>query len=140
MNSNLSFQSALSTPNFVIEVSESFGLIAESLHHALRQISDQATVSTEKAYALITEEYGLRTRLGILRSDAFNRTVQVVGVSQEGLTDLLKQTAIFIKNSRSVEEIAFVVNTVSALCVSIFPGKQKSVDFLIAQLQSDIER
>jgi hypothetical protein len=29
-------------------------------------------VSTEKAYGLITEEYGLRTRLGILRADAKN--------------------------------------------------------------------
>ena len=129
---------ALATPEMIAEIAEHFASIAEALHHTLRLLSDQAVVSTEKVYALITEEYGLRTRLGILRGDAKNRTVAGVNISQMGLIALLEQTATFIRNARSIDEIAFVVNSVSVLCVSTFPGKQETVNFLIHRLQVDI--
>ena len=129
---------ALASPDAVVEVADCFAGIAEALHHTLRLLSEQVNVSTEKAYALITEEYGLRTRLGILRADAKNRTVAGVSISQDGLVELLRRTASFIKDSRSLESIAFVVNSVSVLCVSTFPGKTETVDFLIERLQRDV--
>ena len=130
---------ALATPEAVAEVADCFASIAEALHHTLRSLSDQVNVPSEKLYALITEEYGLRTRLGILRGDAKNRVVQGVQLSQVALTDLLRQTATFIRQSKSVSEIAFVVNSVSVLCVSVFPGKQETIDFLVSRLKSEVE-
>lgn len=129
---------ALSSPQAVSDVAECFASIAESLHLALRSMSDQVNVPAEKLYGLITEEYGLRTRLGILRGDAKNRVVIGVKCSQEVLITLLQQTSAFIRQSRSVDEIAFVVNSVSVLCVSVFPGKQQSIDFLIDRLRNEI--
>ncbi len=131
-------KSALSTADAVIEVADCFAGIAEALHSTLTHLSEQVNVSTEKAYALITEEYGLRTRLGILRADASNRTVDGVTFSQEELVELLRNTATFIRQSKSIQKIAFVVNSVSVLCVSTFPGKTDTVNFLIERLQSDL--
>jgi len=130
---------ALATPEAVAEVADCFASIAEALHHTLRSLSDQVNVPSEKLYALITEEYGLRTRLGILRGDAKNRVVQGVQLSQGALTDLLRQTATFIRQSKSVDGIAFVVNSVSVLCVSVFPGKQQTIDFLVGRLKFEVE-
>lgn len=139
MTSISSSISALSSPKAVSDVADCFVLIAESLHLALRSMSDQVNVPAEKLYGLITEEYGLRTRLGILRGDAMNRVVLGTKCSQEALITLLQQTSAFIRQSRSVDEIAFVVNSVSVLCVSVFPGKQQSIDFLIDRLRNEIK-
>jgi hypothetical protein len=130
---------ALATPEAISEVADCFASIAESLHHTLRSLSDQVNVSSsEKLYALITEEYGLRTRLGILRGDAKNRVVKGVEFSQADLVSLLRLTSAFIRQSKSVDEIAFVVNSTSVLCVSVFPGKQQTIDFLVGRLKFEI--
>ncbi len=129
---------ALSTLESVSEVADCYALIAEALHHKLRHLTERFTGSTERVYGLITEEYGLRTRLGILRSDSKNRTVDGVAVSQSELVDLLGRTAAFIKASDSIDRIAFVVISVSVLCVSTFPGKSDTVNFLIRRLETDI--
>lgn len=120
-------------------VADSYQAIAEALHSSLRLMSDQVNVSTEKAYGLITEEYGLRTRLGILRADAKNRTVDGVEITHASLVNLLSQTAEVIRNSRSLDELAYIVNSVTVLCISFSPGKKKSVNFLVSQLESDLE-
>jgi hypothetical protein len=138
MTVRISDQEALASPEAVIAAADLFSSIAEALHFSLRAMSDQLNVSTEKVYGLITEEYGLRTRLGILRADAPNRVVVGIGVSQRDFHNLLESAADFIRTSRSVDEVGRVVNSVSVLCVSIFPGKDEPVRFLINQLQSDL--
>jgi hypothetical protein len=138
MTVRISDQEALASPEAVIAAADLFSSIAEALHFSLRAMSDQLNVSTEKVYGLITEEYGLRTRLGILRADAPNRVVMGIGVNQRDFHNLLESAADFIRMSRSVDEVGRVVNSVSVLCVSIFPGKDESVRFLINQLQSDL--
>jgi hypothetical protein len=129
---------ALASTEAIVKVSDSLSAFAEALHHSLRAISDQLNVPTEKAYALITEEYGLRTRLGILRGDAPNRVVKGVDASQEEFLDVLSHAVEFVRTSRSLEEIGMVVNTVSVLCVSIFPGKHTTVNFLLNTLKGEI--
>lgn len=129
---------ALTTPEAVIEVADSFATIVEILHNKLRTMSGQVNVSTEKLYALITDEYGLRTRIGILRSDAKNHVVQGLEFSQEALINLLRQTSVFIWQSKSLDEIASVVNSISVLCVSVFPGKQQAINFLVDRLKSEV--
>lgn len=129
---------ALATPEAVIEVADSFASIVEILHNKLRAMSGQINVSSEKLYALITDEYGLRTRIGILRSDAKNHVVQGLEFSQEALINLLRQTSVFIWQSKSLDEIASVVNSISVICVSVFPGKQQAINFLVDRLKSEV--
>ena len=140
MNSLSLNHPALASPEAVSAAADSFWQIADALHLSLRAISEQLGVTTVEAYALITEEYGLRTRLGFLRGDAVNRVVADVGISQQDFLDLLSSAATFIRHSRSVDQIASVVNTVSVLCVSIFPGKNGTVNFLLDQLRAEVHR
>jgi len=129
---------ALQSLEAVVEIADCFASIADSVHHVLNRGFGQIVVPTETMYALLTEEYGLRARLGILRSDAGNRTVIGVSTSQPVLNNLLVQSAEFIRGAESVEQVASIVNSVSVLCLSIFPGKQQTIDFLINRLQMEI--
>jgi cytoskeletal protein CcmA (bactofilin family) len=67
---------ALASTEDLVSIADLMSKIADKLHHTLRAISDLQSVPSEKLYALITEEYGLRTRLGILRGDKTNRIVE----------------------------------------------------------------
>ena len=131
---------ALSNKEYLIEVADRFSSIADSLHLCLRGLTNEKDVSPQKAYALITEEYGLRTRLSILKGDSENRTVSGVQVDQESLLELLVETEGLIKKMISVDDLAFLVNSVAVLCISIFPGKSITLDFLIDCLKSDVRR
>ncbi len=126
---------ALASTNAILEAAGCFESIANALHRSLLRLTDLAPTSTEKIYALITEEYGLRTRLGILRGDAKNRIVEGVSESQNEFINLLSDTTRKITDSNSVEEIGLIINSVSALCVSIYPGKHKTIEFLITNLR-----
>ncbi len=131
-------QPAFSSNEIICETADSFCLVADALHAALIKISSQTNVSSAKAYALITEEYGLRTRLGILRGDSDNRVVHGVGITHNDFLGLLSDTASCIQQSHSIEKIASVVNTVSLLCVAIFPGKNEIVNFLLQHLRKEV--
>lgn len=131
---------ALSKPEHLIEVAVLFSEIADALHHSLRGLSDKDKVSTEKTFALITEEYGLRTRLGILKGDRFNRSVVGVAVSQESLLELLTGIPLLLSKIQTIDELASLINSISVLCVSIFPGKERVIDFLISELTTSVEK
>ena len=132
-------ENALAKPEHLIEVANLFSEIADALHHALRGLSDKDKVSSEKIFALITEEYGLRTRLGILKGDRFNRSVVGVAISQESLLKLLSGIPKLLSRIQSLDALASLINSISVLCVSIFPGKHKVINFLINELTESIE-
>jgi hypothetical protein len=98
---------ALSSTEDLVAIADLMSKIADTLHHTLREISDLQSVPSEKLYALITEEYGLRTRLGILRGDRSNRVVEGVEITQNELESLLLRVIESIKNAfpRSSSEI-----------------------------------
>ena len=129
---------ALSSPEDLLTVADMMSRIADTLHHTLRSISDHQSVPSEKLYALITEEYGLRTRLGILRGDRSNRLVEGVQISQNEFESLLLRVMEVIKEARSLEQLGSLVNFVSLLCISIFPGKSRVLNFLISELTAEI--
>lgn len=126
---------ALASTESIQEAAVCFESIANALHRSLLRLTELAPTSTEKIYALITEEYGLRTRARILRGDAENRIVEGVSESQNEFVTLLSNTTKKITDSNSVDETGLIINTVSALCVSIYPGKHKTIEFLIANLR-----
>jgi len=131
---------ALASTEDLVSIADLMSKIADKLHHTLRAISDLQSVPSEKLYALITEEYGLRTRLGILRGDKTNRIVEGVSISQADLEALLVRVTDEISKTRSLEVLGSLVNFVSVLCISIFPGKSRVLNFLIAELASEIEK
>ena len=131
---------AFSKQDHVLEVASRFSAIADSLHLTLRGLTNEKEVSTQKAYALITEEYGLRTRLAILKGNSENRLVLGVKEDQEIFIRLLIEVENLIKQMTSIEEIAYLINSISVLCIAIFPGKAETLDFLISSLKYDLLR
>ena len=130
---------ALSTTEDLLAISDLMSKIADTLHHTLREIADLQSVPSEKLYALITEEYGLRTRLGILRGDRSNRLVEGVEISQKELESLLLRVIEAIKKTRSLEVLGSLVNFISVLCIAIFPGKRRVLNFVISELLTEID-
>jgi hypothetical protein len=130
---------ALSTTEDLLAIADLMSKIADTLHHTLREIADLQSVPSEKLYALITEEYGLRTRLGILRGDRSNRLVEGVEISQKELEALLLRVIEAIKKTRSLEVLGSLVNFISVLCIAIFPGKRKVLNFVISELLIEVD-
>jgi hypothetical protein len=131
--------SAFSTKECLFEVANKFSAISDSLHISLRGFANEKDVSTQKTYALITEEYGLRTRLAILRGDSENRLVHGVSTSHESFISLLSHTEVLIKSMKKIDEIAYLINSISVICICIFPGKAKILDFLISSLRDELD-
>jgi hypothetical protein len=130
--------SAFSSKECLIEVANKFSAISDTLHLVLRGLSNQKEVTPQKAYSLITEEYGLRTRLAILKGDSENRLVSGVSESHDGFLNLLVETELLIKSIKNIDEIAYLINSISVLCICIFPGKAVALDFLISSLRDDV--
>jgi hypothetical protein len=129
---------AFSSKECLIEVANKFSAISDTLHLVLRGLSNQKEVTPQKAYSLITEEYGLRTRLAILKGDSENRLVSGVSETHDGFLNLLVDTELLIKTIKNIDEIAYLINSISVLCICIFPGKALALDFLISSLRDDV--
>ena len=129
---------AFSSKECLIEVANKFSAISDTLHLVLRGLSNQKEVTPQKAYSLITEEYGLRTRLAILKGDSENRLVSGVSETHDGFLNLLVDTELLIKSIKNIDEIAYLINSISVLCICIFPGKALALDFLISSLRDDV--
>ena len=138
MTNGKSIIPAFSSKECLIEVANKFSSISDALHLALKDISNQKDVTAQKAYSLITEEYGLRTRLAILKGDSENRLVSGLKESHEGFLSLLVETELLIKSMKNIDEIAYLINSISVLCICIFPGKTSALDFLISSLRDDV--
>jgi hypothetical protein len=95
---------AFSSKECLIEVANKFSAISDTLHLVLRGLSNQKEVTPQKAYSLITEEYGLRTRLAILKGDSENRLVSGVSESHDGFLNLLVETELLIKSIKNIDE------------------------------------
>ena len=129
---------AFSSKECLIEVANKFSAISDTLHLVLRGLSNQKEVTPQKAYSLITEEYGLRTRLAILKGDSENRLVSGVIESHDSFLSLLAEVELLIKSMKNIDEIAYLINSISVLCICIFPGKNVALDFLISSLRDDV--
>ena len=129
---------AFSTKECLIEVANKFSAISDTLHLVLRSLSNQKDVTPQKAYSLITEEYGLRTRLAILKGDSENRLVSGVSESHDSFLSLLAETELLIKSMKNIDEIAYLINSISVLCICIFPGKNVPLEFLISSFRDDV--
>ncbi len=139
MSKNSNSVGALSVPEHLVSVADAMSRIADTLHQSLRVIADHQSVPSEKLYALITEEYGLRTRLGILKGDKSNRVVEGVSMGQDELELLLHRVMEVIRVTRSIEKLGSIVNYISVLCICIFPGKSRVLNFVISELSKEIE-
>lgn len=132
---------ALSTVADVVAVADQFFGIADLLHRRLSgsPIGHGQDKHSTDLYGLLVEEYGLRTRAGILRNDAATHVVGNAVVEQEQLVKVLAEAGAVLTGLAHLSQIRSLIAVVSALCVGISPGKGRIVDFLAKELDSDLQ-
>lgn len=131
---------SLCTPENVSATASHFFSIADALHSRLNSAATRKlfSASSTDLYAMLLEEYGLRARAAILRNNPMQHTVINSQVSSERLFRCLKVTADQVLSLPSASQLRSVVSSVSTLCVSISPGKGHVIDFLIEDLENEL--
>lgn len=133
---------ALSSIECVQSVANRFFAIADAVHKHLNANSSQnASRATDAVdqFGLLIEEYGLRTRAGILRNSASQYVVTGARTEQEELERCLDLIAQKIGNVPDLVDLRSILASVSTLCVGISPGKSHVIDFLVADLTRDAQ-
>lgn len=127
--------SALSTNEDVMEFAHSLLRVSDQLHRTLRQLTSVARNDSGTAYALLTEEYGLRARTNILLNDSARHQLEGLSFSQQELLQALEQVGRYIENADSLEVLSSTVSDLVTFATSISPGKEKIVNFLAGELE-----
>lgn len=132
---------ALSSAENVLTTANGFFAIADALHQRLNSGATRTLFSEASTdlYGMLIEEYGLRARAAILRNNAKQHVVDNCKVSQERLYRCLGATAQQVLTIPGAAQLRSVVASVNTLCVGISPGKGHVVDFLVKELEDDLE-
>lgn len=125
---------ALSSHEDVMEFAHCLLRVSDQLHHTLRQLTSVARNDSGTAYALLTEEYGLRARTNILLNDGARHRLDGLSFSQQDLLRALEQVGRHIENADSLEILSSTVADLATFATSISPGKEKIVNFLASEL------
>ena len=130
----------LSTPENVLTTASYFFAIADALHKRLNSTATRTLFSATSTdlYAMLLEEYGLRARAAILRNNPTQHTVSNSRVTSERLFRCLQAVSDQVISIPSVTQLQSIVSGVNTLCVSISPGKAHVIDFLIENLENDL--
>lgn len=139
MNSSKSTP-ALQAPEDVRELSQGLAHVADALHNALRKLTTHPNPDPSLAYALLTEEYALRARINILVNDADRHTVAGLNFSQSELLNLLEEKVAQVTQTDALETVRSIVSDLITLASAIVPGKSKTINFLVAEMSSRVER
>lgn len=131
---------AFSNITNVIETADHFFFVADALHKRLnsRSLKPGNGEPSDALYGLLIEEYGLRTRAGILRNSAKAHLINNANTNHSDLLQLLRSSAETIGKINDLLQLTRLTTTISTLCVSINPGKGHVVDFLVNELQGDL--
>ena len=131
---------AFSSVTTVVETADHFFFVADALHKRLnsRSLTQGNGEPSDALYGLLIEEYGLRTRAGILRNSAKAHVIENASVNHSDLIQLLRSSAETIGKIDDLLQLTRLTTTISTLCVSINPGKGHVVDFLVRELQDDL--
>jgi len=130
---------ALSNEKNVIEVADHFYTIANALHFRLSTKARAESENLEDLYSLLTEEYGLRARAGILRNSAKTHIVSDSTATQVELCEALSHATTKIPEIAEIAQLRTLTKTVSTLCVCISPGKGRVIDFMLQELLRDLD-
>jgi hypothetical protein len=108
--------------------------ITDQLHRALRRLTSMSNDYSGTAYALLTEEYGLRARTNILLHDSARHRLEGLSFSQQDLLRTLEQVGADIEIANSLEMLSSTVADLAMFATSISPGKERVVNFLAGEL------
>lgn len=127
---------ALSTADQIREISTIFIKMSEAIHHALRELSGSKSQNAASAYALLTEEYALRSRANMLMIEAERFARPGLAVTQKDMVATLEVIYVKLKSTCSVDELAELIIGVELFANSVASTKNHVISFLLDELKN----
>jgi len=132
---------ALSTEHEVREVAMLLMRICGNIHEALRKASfgihtDNSTLS----YALLTEEYALRSRANVLLIEAKRLARSDLVQTQQTIYDILLAAQARIEESTSLHQLAELINSLMLFSNALMSIESSVVTTLIDHLRQAANR
>jgi hypothetical protein len=130
---------ALQSEQQVRELALSIMRACGAIHDALRELS--GTVRREDnalPYALLTEEYALRSRANTLLIEAKRLARPDLAIRQQDMLEILEMLDNRIKNASSLQEVAELINSAILFANSIMSMKAPVISFLLLDLKQTV--
>ena len=129
---------ALSSEEQVRELALLFIRMSEAIHHALREVAVSKTQDAASAYALLTEEYALRSRANMLMIEASRFARPGLDLSQHEMLNTLGALYVKLKGARNIDELAELISGVVLFANSVASKKNNIILFLLNDLKTSI--
>lgn len=137
MKQNIDAQ-ALTSDEQVRELASLFIRMSEAIHHALRELAGSKSQNAASAYALLTEEYALRSRANMLMIEASRFARPGLDTTQQEMLNTLEAIYTKLKSACTLEELSEIIIGVVLFANSIASPKNHIVSFLLNDLKTAV--
>jgi hypothetical protein len=131
---------ALTSEEQVRELASLFIRMSEAIHHALRELAGSKSQNAASAYALLTEEYALRSRANMLMIEASRFARPGLNTTQHEMLDIVEKIHSKLKSACTLEELSEIIIGVILFANSIASRKNHIVTFLLNDLKSSVDK
>ncbi|MFS2004584.1 hypothetical protein ACEN9F_13255 [Duganella sp. CT11-25] len=136
---NCTESNALQTEQQVRELALSIMRACGAIHDSLRELSGTASKEDNTLpYALLTEEYALRSRANTLLIEAKRLARPGLAISQQEMLGILETLDRRIKAVSSLRELAELINSATLFANSVMSMKTNVISFLLSDLNQTI--
>jgi hypothetical protein len=138
MHNDIEIQ-ALATAEHVRETAALFIRMSEAIHHALRELAGSNSENSSSAYALLTEEYALRSRANMLMIEATRFAHPGLGITQQEMLNTLEAIYVKLESACEPNELSEIIIGVVLFANSIVSTKNNIIHFLLSELKSTLQ-
>lgn len=129
---------ALTSAEQVREVAALFIRMSDAIHQSLRGLAGSNSQDAVSAYALLTEEYVLRSRANMLMIEASRFGRSGLQKTQQELLSTLEAIYTKLKTACTVNELSDLIIGVVLFANSIVSTKNHVISFLLSDLEKTI--
>jgi hypothetical protein len=127
---------ALASEEQVRELASMFIRMSEAIHHALRELACSKSQNAVSAYALLTEEYALRSRANMLLIEAGRFARPGLDISQQEMLSTLEAIYTKLSSACTLEELSEIIIGVVLFANAIASPKNHIVTFHLNDLKN----
>ena len=136
---NCTESDALQNEQQVRELAFSIMRACGAIHDTLRELSGVASKEDNTLpYALLTEEYALRSRANTLLIEARRLARPGLAISQQEMLGILETLDRRIKAASSLRELAELINSATLFANSVMSMKTNVISFLLSDLNQTV--
>jgi len=126
---------ALASEEQVRELAFLFIRMSEAIHHALRELANGKPHNAARAYALLTEEYALRSRANMLMIEPSRFARPGLNTTQHEMLGTLEAIYVKLKSACTLDELSEMIIGVVLFANSTASRKNHIASFLLNELK-----